>query len=783
MKLRSLILLILFLFGLAPLLAAMLFNAPLLMERLELFYNNSHLQNLRADFRDLDQHLASRHDTVRLLAKMPEAPLLIGSGMPQEAAKLHFLQWVNRMMEDQRDILGITFLGLENNVRVHLERDPLTFKMEPATEVGESLPQELFETAKVAPPGAVLLSPVVINPNAPDPSRLMVLRLVSPVMSLYVPPGQTREVRMGAVAIDIDVGGLARVYRDTIWAHNDGRYLETTPQAETGRTAFEDFPGLRQIFQNAELALWEGPKGSVIWIPLLVTQHNGRLWAGRSVDPSPLIEFREMVALNVLSIVIGLIIVVLAAARWFAVRVERFSTELTEGIGMVLRENREVAFQWKGTRELHDLGEQLTTLAKTHAEHTQQLEKHARELEQSNRYKSQFLANVSHELRTPLNSILLLSKLLAASDNTLSAEQRKQAEVINSAGGDLRMLIDNILDLSRIEAGKCTFTLERVELPSTLDKLADLMRPLAEDKGLKLIVDISADAPSRIYTDGEKLRQILKNFLSNAIKFTARGEVAICLRRTEGSVSSACPLRIDVRDTGVGIPVDKQAAVFEAFQQADGSTNRRYGGTGLGLTISRSLAEILGGRILLKSAEGRGATFSLVLPLEFDRSQVPPDQLADEEDDNLDTPMPSKVETAPIPEANYHGARVLLVDDDLRNLLALTPMLEQWQLDVTAAGDGREAMETLDEEPHFDLVLLDIMMPGMDGCETLGALRAREEYRDLKVVILTARTQEDIQDQDDAAQCLASGADGYLRKPLDPAALKLELDRLLPPKK
>ncbi|MCP5142839.1 MAG: response regulator [Chromatiales bacterium] len=774
MKLRNVILLILFLFGLAPLLIALAVNAPLLMDRLELFYNNSHLQNLRADFRDLDQHLASRHDSVRLLAKMPEAPLLIGSGMPQEAAKLHFLQWVNRMMQDQLDILGITFIGTENNVRYHMVRNPQNQKMEPDIEGGNELPDELFDTAMVAPPGAVLLTPVSINPEAEDPSRLMVLRLVSPVMSLFVPPGQKREGRMGVVAIDIDVGGLARAYRDTLWVHHDGRYLETTSAALENRDAFTDFPGLKAIFTNGELALWEGPKGSVIWIPLLLTENNGRLWAGREVDPSPLIEFRQTVAFSVLSIVIGLVLVVLIAARWFAVRVDRFSHELTDGIGKVLRNNEEVAFEWRGTQEAHDLGRQLTALAKTHADHTHKLEQHARELEESNRYKSQFLANVSHELRTPLNSILLLSKLLAAADSKLSPEQRKQAEVIHSAGADLHTLIDNILDLSRIEAGKCTFTLEKVDLPRTLDKLADMMRPLAENKGLKLIVDITADAPRTIVTDGEKLQQILKNFLSNAIKFTAQGEVAVCLYRNESRQGLSCPVRIDVRDTGVGIPVDKQAAVFEAFQQADGSTNRRYGGTGLGLTISRSLAEILGGRILLKSKPGQGSTFSVVLPMEFDRSQVPPDQLADaDEDPDTHAPVEAPLVHA-VPAADYAGARVLLVDDDLRNLLAMTPILESWHLHVTAAGDGREALDTLDEEPRFDLLLLDIMMPGMDGYDTLGELRARPEYRDLRVVILTARAGED-----DEAQCLAAGADGYLRKPVDPAELKQELDRLL----
>ena len=300
---------------------------------------------------------------------------------------------------------------------------------------------------------------------------------------------------MGAVVITIDVGGLAQFYRDTLWVNANGAYLRPG-QAQGESHAFADFPGLAEIFQEGKLALWRGPSGEeLLWVPMFLTEDGSPLWVGRPVDPSPMANFRNALILRVLSIVLLLIVVVLVLARWSARRVERFGQQLTGGIARVLREGRPIRFHWRHPREVRELAESLTALSETHAEFLHAGREHTQELEQSNRYKSEFLANVSHELRTPLNSILLLSKMLADGQSGLNPQQQRQAAVIHEAGSDLRDLIDNILDISRIEAGQIAVTLEWIELAPLLDGLIGLVGPLFADKGLDLRLEVAPAAP------------------------------------------------------------------------------------------------------------------------------------------------------------------------------------------------------------------------------------------------------------------------------------------------
>jgi two-component system chemotaxis sensor kinase CheA len=284
---------------------------------------------------------------------------------------------------------------------------------------------------------------------------------------------------------------------------------------------------------------------------------------------------------------------------------------------------------------------------------------------------------------------------------------------------------------------------------------------------------IDQDAPSSLLTDGEKLRQILVNFLSNALKFTEQGGATLQLSPNICEDADPCPLAISVQDSGIGIPAEKQALVFEAFSQVDGSTSRRYGGTGLGLTISQQLAKLIGGHIDIESQEGAGSTFTLLLPLSVPEDDTPEglnQPVADAEKKR--TPD----ERTEIPEARYTGSRVLVVDDDLRNLLALTPLLERWDIGVVAAGDGHEALDTLNDDGDFDLVLMDLMMPGMDGFKTIEKIRADTGLQALSIVALTAKTADE-----DRNKAISSGANDYLCKPVEPAELKRLLDRYLPP--
>src|SRR5476649_1838836 len=242
-----------------------------------------------------------------------------------------------------------------------------------------------------------------------------------------------------------------------------------------------------------------------------------------------------------------------------------------------------------------------------------ELEARAEELQRSSKYKSEFLANMSHELRTPLNSSLILAKLLAENPaQNLTGEQVKFAESIYSAGNDLLNLINDILDISKVEAGKLDMRPENSSVARLVEGLLGMFQPLAADKKLEFHVELQAGAPTMLFTDRQRLEQILKNLLSNAIKFTETGTVSMTVSRQPGE-----GIAFTVRDSGIGIAEEQQESIFEAFRQADGTTNRRYGGTGLGLSISRDLAKLLGGSISVTSAPGQGIIFTLVLPEQY----------------------------------------------------------------------------------------------------------------------------------------------------------------------
>jgi signal transduction histidine kinase/ActR/RegA family two-component response regulator len=779
MKLRSQIFLFLFLFGLVPLFAALVINVPLVFERIESLYHKAYLQNLRAGFSDLDQHLARRHETVRLLAKFPEPGMLLSteenskdSGVDLKSARTGYMAWLNQVLFDQLDVIRVLFINDNGKTEYWLERDNATGRLEPRTGAAPPQDPEFISAGQKLRPGNVLTGPIIFDRAAGDkaPNKFMQLGFVSPIVTMFSSEAVHFEDKRGVVIVYLDVGGLASAYRGIYWAFSDGRYLDADGSYAENSSAFKDFPGLQELFAKGELSLWEYKGQQVLWVPLFATEKSGPLWVGRSVDPSPIVKLRNAIELRVISIVLGLLVVVLMIARLIAVRAERLGHELTEGISRVMEHNEVVRFSWKRPEELHELGENLTRLAETNAEHSKALLDYARELEETNRFKSEFLANVSHELRTPLNSILLLSKMLADGDrNRNSAELAKQARVIHDAGTDLKALIDNILDLSRIEAHQMTLMRDNVNLRTVLEGVLELMKPQYAEKGLGLTLEIDPDAPEHVQTDREKLRQILINFLSNAVKFTREGVVTVRLASCAAIDNDRFAICLSVIDTGIGIPADKQQVIFEAFKQADGSTSRRFGGTGLGLAISRELASLLGGEIRVESQPGAGATFTLLLP-----AVMPEDR------DVVEGRTPSAggkqdmIAEAVIPEADYHGARVLLVDDDMRNLLAMIPLLERWGIMVMAAGDGHEALETINSGGDFDLVLMDIMMPELDGYEVTRRIRSQPKFAHLPVIALTARAGAD-----DRRCCLEAGANECLVKPVEPRDLKKMLDTFL----
>jgi CheY-like chemotaxis protein/CHASE3 domain sensor protein len=423
------------------------------------------------------------------------------------------------------------------------------------------------------------------------------------------------------------------------------------------------------------------------------------------------------------------------------------------------------------------LGEQAERLSNQRDELQQAqraLEERATELQRASRYKSEFLANMSHELRTPLNSSLILAKLLSDNaEGNLSEEQVKFAESIYAAGNDLLNLINDILDIAKVEAGKLDVRAELVPVQSVAEGLKTMFEPLARRKGLQLEMMVASDVPSTLYTDRQRLEQILRNLLANAVKFTERGSVALHVTRSGGDA-----LAFEVRDSGIGIEPSQQELIFEAFRQADGTVSRRFGGTGLGLSISRDLARLLGGNIHLTSAAGVGSTFTVIVPLEYKASQamdpvamVPPSQRDDapahasrERAQPAATPAPTASPRAakPPPFADDRetptGAErtVLVVEDDEPFARILFDLAHELGYRCLVAHQAEEGVNlALEQVP--DAVLLDMRLPDDTGLSVLQRLKEDPRTRHVPVHVIS------VEDRVEAAMHL--GAVGYARKP------------------
>ncbi len=417
-----------------------------------------------------------------------------------------------------------------------------------------------------------------------------------------------------------------------------------------------------------------------------------------------------------------------------------------------------------------------------------ELEDYSIKLQMSSQYKTDFLANMSHELRTPLNSILILSQMLMENNADMDrSEVAEYAKVVHTSGGDLLRLIDDILDLSKIEAGKIEILTDEVNVTEIPQVMRNLFDPVAAKKNLSFEVLTNSDVPPVISTDGQRLQQILKNLLSNAFKFTEQGSVTLRIDLAPSekvaellSLKADEPvLAISVTDTGIGIPLDKQQIIFHAFQQVDGTTNRQYGGTGLGLSICREFTRLLGGALEVQSEVDKGSTFTLYIPSRCHQEEVDflNQQLAQEEVaaavsevseeqievvEETDTQSDEAVVEKDSDEQLFKGKKVLLVEDDGRNVFALVTALERKGINVKVAEHGKQAIEMLQESSDFDLVFMDIMMPVMGGYEAMKVIREELKLQNLPIIALTAKAMKGERDK-----CMEAGASDYIMKPLN----------------
>ena len=412
--------------------------------------------------------------------------------------------------------------------------------------------------------------------------------------------------------------------------------------------------------------------------------------------------------------------------------------------------------------ELQQINTELQARSSLLEQRNDEIQRKAKELELSTRYKSEFLANMSHELRTPLNSILLLSRLLAENtEENLTPDQVEYSKVIQSSGNGLLSLIDEILDLSKIEAGQMTLEYLDVAVADIVEEQQALFGPLAKEKKLDFEVEVAQNVPPVIETDKMRLGQILKNLISNALKFTEKGSITFEIKRRDTQPNTLCFI---VRDTGIGIPPDKQKQVFEAFRQADGSTKRKYGGTGLGLSISRELAKLLGGEILLSSQVNQGSEFTLLLPLATPQPlpetvfKSPEEPVKAVKSDNkyisplIPEPVPDD-RSAVFPDDKV----ILIIEDDTHFAKSLLDYSRRKGYKGIVAIRGDEGLALAKQYLPLG-ILLDIQLPVMSGWEVMDALKTNTATRHIPVHIMSSHKLKN--------ESLMKGAVDFVDKPV-----------------
>jgi CheY-like chemotaxis protein/nitrogen-specific signal transduction histidine kinase len=377
----------------------------------------------------------------------------------------------------------------------------------------------------------------------------------------------------------------------------------------------------------------------------------------------------------------------------------------------------------------------------------------------ANQAKSQFLANMSHEIRTPMNGIMGMLEL--AMDEPLDDKVEDYLQTAKLSADTLLAIIDDILDISKIEAGKICIEIIDCSLKQLLCEIYALMRPQAEQKGIELTISIETPVPEQIRTDPTRLRQCLLNLVGNAVKFTDSGYVRVHVNGQDGK--GGATIRLEVEDTGIGIELDKQKLIFEAFTQADYTTTRKFGGTGLGLVITRNLAKLLGGKISLDSDSGEGSTFSLTIPAGVDVGKGP--MMTEFNPDLAGAREPLDIST-------QFSGKILVVEDDSASQKTILAILNKLGLETDIAHNGKQAVQKA-RKKLFDLILMDMHMPKMNGYEATKSLRKHGVT--IPIIALTASVMKN-----DLDKCLAAGCDLFLSKPVNRNKLLETLAKYLP---
>jgi signal transduction histidine kinase/DNA-binding response OmpR family regulator len=448
------------------------------------------------------------------------------------------------------------------------------------------------------------------------------------------------------------------------------------------------------------------------------------------------------------------------AGRLEKIRVSRTGDEI-EYLGESFNQMIEALASFQG-----ELRQQQQTLEDRIGQRTDELKRATAKALEASKAKSEFLANMSHELRTPMNGVL--GMLDIALDSRLTPDQREHLVIAQRCAFSLLDLLSDLLDLAKIESGKLVIDRKPFDLPALVEESVNQYSNKAAQKGLSLILSIQPGTERRLEGDAARIRQMAGNLLSNAVKFTERGSIAVNVSG-EPAGSGRCFIQIEVSDTGPGIAPEKALLIFESFTQADGSVNRKHGGTGLGLSLTRKLAELHGGSIAVETVAGKGSTFRL-------RLECGVDAAADGEP-LAAKPAPAAQTPAPAVRTGM-GTRVLIVEDNVVNQKVIAAILRKGHYRTAIAEDGAQGLTLLENSAAavdpFSLVLMDIQMPVMDGLEATRRIRQNPDWRHLPIIAMTAHAMNE-----DRERCFEAGMNSYVLKPVKPAHLLQTIERFL----